>query len=101
MGVVAAPAESPSAPARTARGMCGATRANRNHGRVPDPILLAVAHGESRWRLAIVDPLLIRTGSDAALRDAGIRVGVAGTVALAVVTAAHRPGQGELRECAH
>src|SRR5262249_10683763 len=33
MGVGAAPAESPPAPARTSLGMCGATRANRNHAR--------------------------------------------------------------------
>ena len=50
MGVVAAPAESPPV-MRGRREVCaGHDPANPNHGRCPDPILLAVAHGSSRWR---------------------------------------------------
>ena len=46
LGVGAAPAESPPV-LRGPREVCaGQHPANPNHGRVPDPILLAVAHGE-------------------------------------------------------
>src|SRR4051812_43605930 len=45
MGVVAAPAESPPTHVRTTRGMCGTTPGHPDHGRFPDPILLADAHG--------------------------------------------------------
>src|SRR5213078_5187279 len=54
MGVGAAPAESPPAHARTARGIGGARPASPGHGRGPRPHPLAVAHASLAWRLAIV-----------------------------------------------
>src|SRR5262245_26136916 len=52
MGAVAAPAESPPAPARAVLGTCGAPPASPGHSRRPGPIRFADAHGAPRGEVA-------------------------------------------------